>query len=141
MAASKQASIHTHVSNAVPLVWGLLRLTPANKNTSCTKNAGGREAYVQGGHICRSLYGTRMMYVSRLAHTMKECAMCAPRLILFSAHHLDCITCVASSILVRGKTHRHVYWPHFTVAMATVTILVYTKELEVCHSEATAMRS
>ena len=26
--ASKQANIHTHVCNAVPLVWGLLRLTP-----------------------------------------------------------------------------------------------------------------
>ena len=26
--ASKQASIHTHVRNAVPLVWGSLRLTP-----------------------------------------------------------------------------------------------------------------
>ena len=26
--ASKQANIHTHVSNAVPLVWGSLRLAP-----------------------------------------------------------------------------------------------------------------
>ena len=28
MAASKQASIHTHVYNAVTLVWGSLRLAP-----------------------------------------------------------------------------------------------------------------
>ena len=28
MAASKQASIHTHVHNAVTLVWGSLRLAP-----------------------------------------------------------------------------------------------------------------
>ena len=28
MAASKQANIHTHVCNAVPLVWGSLRLIP-----------------------------------------------------------------------------------------------------------------
>ena len=30
MAASKQASIHTPVRNAVTLVWGLLRLAPIN---------------------------------------------------------------------------------------------------------------
>ena len=28
MAASKQASIHTHVCNAVTLVWGSLKLAP-----------------------------------------------------------------------------------------------------------------
>ena len=28
MAASKQANIHTHMRNAVPLVWGSLRLAP-----------------------------------------------------------------------------------------------------------------
>ena len=32
MAASKQASIHTHVRNAVMLVWGSLRLAPINHN-------------------------------------------------------------------------------------------------------------
>ena len=34
--ASKQANIHTHMCNAVPLVWGLLRLAPINveKSTS-----------------------------------------------------------------------------------------------------------
>jgi len=30
MAASKQASKHTHVHNAVTLVWGSLRLAPIN---------------------------------------------------------------------------------------------------------------
>ena len=30
MAASKQTEIHTHVCNAVPLVWGLLTLAPIN---------------------------------------------------------------------------------------------------------------
>ena len=33
MATSKQTSIHTHVCNAVSLVWGLLRLVPI---TPCT---------------------------------------------------------------------------------------------------------
>ena len=28
MATSKQTDIHTHVCNAVPLVWGSLRLAP-----------------------------------------------------------------------------------------------------------------
>ena len=28
MATSKQANIHTHMHNAVPLVWGSLRLAP-----------------------------------------------------------------------------------------------------------------
>ena len=32
MAASKQASIHTHVHNAVTLVWGSLRLAPIKTN-------------------------------------------------------------------------------------------------------------
>ena len=31
MAASKQANIHTHVLNAVPLVLGSLRLAPTNR--------------------------------------------------------------------------------------------------------------
>ena len=35
VAASKQANIHTHVRNAVPLVWGSLRLAPINKYASC----------------------------------------------------------------------------------------------------------
>ena len=30
MAASKHGCIHTHLCNAVPLVWGLLRLAPTN---------------------------------------------------------------------------------------------------------------
>ena len=34
--ASKQANIHTHVRNAVPLVWGSLRLAPIRPITSKT---------------------------------------------------------------------------------------------------------
>ena len=34
MAASKPTDIHTHFRNAVPLVWGSLRLTPIS-HTSC----------------------------------------------------------------------------------------------------------
>ena len=35
MAASKQASIHTHVCNAVTLVWGSLRLAPNIASDLC----------------------------------------------------------------------------------------------------------
>ena len=58
---SKQASKHTHVSNAVTLVWGSLRLTPTNSSYSwgrggvyCldwTCNASVRKAYEFLGKI------------------------------------------------------------------------------------------
>ena len=38
--ASKQASIHTHVHNAVMLVWGSLRLAPMRELLSATRNTG-----------------------------------------------------------------------------------------------------
>ena len=39
--ASKQANIHTHVSNAVPLVWGSLRLAPITLRMVSALNVAG----------------------------------------------------------------------------------------------------
>ena len=40
MAASKQASIHTHFRNAVTLVWGLLRLAPMREGKGRAERKG-----------------------------------------------------------------------------------------------------
>ena len=52
--ASKQANIHTHVRNAVPLVWGSLRLAPIT----------GASPYVYNNVISPYVYSYRVLSTS-----------------------------------------------------------------------------
>ena len=66
MAASKQANIHTHMRNAVPLVWGSLRLAPI---ITCSMN--NVEDTIASNDSCDGGLGTRLK-VGRMGVSQAE---------------------------------------------------------------------